>query len=54
MGNEQAGLPADYAARCDVRVKLPMKGTADSLNVAVATAVLLYEALAQLEPLTPR
>jgi TrmH family RNA methyltransferase len=51
MGNEQAGLPADYATRCDARVKLPMKGTADSLNVAVATAVLLYEALGQLEPL---
>ena len=50
MGNEQSGLPADYAARCDALVKLPMKGTADSLNVAVATAVLLYAALAQFEP----
>lgn len=45
MGNEQSGLPTDYAARCDALVKLPMKGTADSLNVAVATAVLLYKAL---------
>jgi TrmH family RNA methyltransferase len=51
MGNEQAGLPADYTANCDALVKMPMKGTADSLNVAVATAVLLYEALGQLEPL---
>ncbi len=51
MGNEQAGLPADYAARCDALVKLPMLGTADSLNVAVATAVLLYRALDQLAPL---
>ncbi len=50
MGNEQSGLPADYAARCDALVKLPMKGSADSLNVAVATAVLLYEAVGQLEP----
>jgi TrmH family RNA methyltransferase len=49
MGNEQSGLPADYAAACDALVKLPMKGTADSLNVAVATAVLLYAALAQFE-----
>lgn len=49
MGNEQAGLPADYAARCDALVKLPMKGTADSLNVAVATAVLLYQALDDLD-----
>ncbi len=51
MGNEQSGLPADYAARCDALVKLPMKGTADSLNVAIATAVLLYAALGQFEPL---
>jgi TrmH family RNA methyltransferase len=50
MGNEQAGLPVAYTAQCDALVKMPMKGTADSLNVAVATAVLLYEALGQLEP----
>ena len=47
MGNEQSGLPADYAAACDVLVKLPMRGRADSLNVAVACAVLLYEVLNQ-------
>jgi TrmH family RNA methyltransferase len=51
MGNEQSGLPAAYAAECDALVRLPMRGTADSLNVAVATAVLLYAALAQIEPL---
>jgi len=50
MGNEQAGLPPAYLARCDAVVSLPMKGSADSLNVAVATGVLLYAALAQLEP----
>jgi TrmH family RNA methyltransferase len=50
MGNEQSGLPPTYAAQCDALVKLPMKGSADSLNVAVATAVLLYAALAQFEP----
>lgn len=49
MGNEQSGLPEAYAAHCDALVKLPMKGGADSLNVAVATAVLLYEALGQLD-----
>jgi len=53
MGNEQSGLPPAYAAACDALVKLPMKGSADSLNVAVATAVLLYAALGQLEPLPP-
>ena len=47
MGNEQAGLPESYANQCDALVKLPMRGKADSLNVAVATAVLLYEVLGQ-------
>ncbi|WP_310497273.1 RNA methyltransferase [Sandarakinorhabdus sp.] len=51
MGNEQSGLPADYAQACDALVRLPMLGTADSLNVAVATAVLLYRALDQMDPL---
>lgn len=50
MGNEQSGLPADYEAQCDVLVKLPMLGKADSLNVAVAAAVLLYEVLEQTRP----
>jgi TrmH family RNA methyltransferase len=45
MGNEQSGLPADYAEACDALVKLPMHGAADSLNVAVCAGVLLYHAL---------
>ena len=45
-GNEAQGLPADYAAACDLRVKMPMKGRADSLNAAVATAVMAYQLLA--------
>lgn len=47
MGNEQSGLPPAYAAACDVRVRIPMAGKADSLNVAVAAAVLLYEVVNQ-------
>jgi len=43
MGNEQAGLPEAYENACDARVRIPMRGTADSLNLAVATAILLYE-----------
>ncbi|HEY5722967.1 MAG TPA: RNA methyltransferase [Allosphingosinicella sp.] len=43
VGNEQAGLPADYEAECDLLVKMPMLGKADSLNAAVATAVMAYE-----------
>ena len=46
-GNEAQGLPAAYAAACDLRVKIPMLGKADSLNAAVATAVMAYEVLAQ-------
>jgi len=53
MGNEQSGLPPAYAAACDVRVGIPMLGKADSLNVAVSTAVLLYEVLGQLGAATP-
>lgn len=47
VGNEARGLPADYEDECDVRVKLPMRGKADSLNAAVATAVMAYEVLGQ-------
>ena len=46
-GNESAGLPADYAAECDLLVKMPMRGKADSLNAAIATAVMAYEVLNQ-------
>ncbi len=44
MGNEQAGLPAQLAASCDVTVKIPMRGRADSLNLAVATGLMIYAA----------
>ena len=46
-GNEAQGLPEAYEAECDRLVKLPMLGKADSLNAAVATAVMAYEVLAQ-------
>jgi TrmH family RNA methyltransferase len=50
VGNESRGLPADYEAACDIRVTLPMRGRADSLNAAIAGAVLAYEALATIAP----
>jgi len=43
MGNEQQGLPDDLAAACDRLARIPQVGRADSLNLAVATAVMLYE-----------
>ena len=49
VGNESRGLPEDYEMACDLRVTMPMKGRADSLNAAVAGAVLAYEALAALD-----
>lgn len=49
VGNESRGLPEDYETACDLRVTMPMRGRADSLNAAVAAAVLAYEVLACLE-----
>jgi len=43
IGNESQGLPADYEAACDALVKIPMAGRADSLNAAVAAAVMAYQ-----------
>jgi TrmH family RNA methyltransferase len=42
IGNEQHGLPAEYEADCDLLVKIPMAGRADSLNAAMATAVMAF------------
>ena len=44
LGNEQAGLTPALAAACDVTVKIPMRGRADSLNLAVAAGVMIYAA----------
>jgi TrmH family RNA methyltransferase len=49
VGNESRGLPQEYEDACDLRVTLPMHGRADSLNAAIAGAVLAYEVLASLE-----
>ena len=42
IGNEQQGLPEAYEAECDLLVKIPMAGRADSLNAAVAAAVMAF------------
>lgn len=44
MGNEQSGLSAPLREACSDLVKLPMRGTAESLNLAVCTGIMLYEA----------
>src|SRR3954468_15396372 len=47
VGNEAQGLPDAYEEECDLLVKMPMLGKADSLNAAVATAVMAYEVINQ-------
>jgi TrmH family RNA methyltransferase len=42
IGNEQQGLPPSYEEQCDLLVKIPMAGRADSLNAAVAAAVMAF------------
>lgn len=43
MGNEQQGLPDNLANACDKLLRIPQAGRADSLNLAVATGVMLFE-----------
>ena len=47
MGNEQSGLTDDLMMACGQLIQLPMLGRSDSLNLAVATGIVLYEALAR-------
>ena len=47
MGSEREGLSAAHQDACDVVVRIPMMGRSDSLNLAVATGVMLYEILAR-------
>lgn len=42
LGPESAGLGPDWSERCDARITVPMRGRADSLNLAVAAGILLY------------
>lgn len=43
IGNETWGMSAGYRERCDVILKIPMYGSASSLNVACSTSIMLYE-----------
>lgn len=43
MGNEQQGLPDQLASACDRLARIPQQGRADSLNLAIATGVMLFE-----------
>jgi TrmH family RNA methyltransferase len=43
MGSERQGIPVDLEKICHDTVSIPMRGSCDSLNLAVATSILLYE-----------
>jgi RNA methyltransferase, TrmH family len=45
MGGEQRGLTDELAAACDVLARIPMTGRADSLNLAMATGITLFESV---------
>ena len=47
MGAEDTGIPAEHLALCDDWVSIPQYGRIESLNVSVATAVVLYECVRQ-------
>jgi RNA methyltransferase, TrmH family len=50
MGSEQYGLSEFWLSEADARVRIPMAGQADSLNVAMATIITLFEAVRQRTP----
>ncbi len=47
VGTEDEGLSSFWMEHADVKVKIPMRGKVNSLNVSVSTALILYEAVRQ-------
>lgn len=45
VGNESSGLTAGWQENCDLLVRIPMMGSASSLNAATACSIVLYEAM---------
>ena len=54
MGNEQAGLPDELAKEATALARIPQQGRADSLNLAIATGIMLFEARRHLLTLDAR
>jgi TrmH family RNA methyltransferase len=50
LGAERDGLPTEVLARCDVQASIPQPGDAESLNVAMAGTIALYERSRRLQP----
>jgi TrmH family RNA methyltransferase len=47
LGNEGRGISEELLAACDERLRIPMQGDVESLNVSAAGAVMLFEAARQ-------
>jgi 23S rRNA (guanosine2251-2'-O)-methyltransferase len=47
MGSEEDGITSDILNMADIKAKIPMKGEISSLNVGVATGMVLYEKIRQ-------
>ncbi len=47
MGSEETGISGEYLKLSDLKVKIPMNGPLDSLNVSVAAGILMFEVLRQ-------
>jgi TrmH family RNA methyltransferase len=47
VGSEAFGISAEWRDACDVRLRIPMAGRVDSLNLSTSTAILLFEAVRQ-------
>jgi 23S rRNA (guanosine2251-2'-O)-methyltransferase len=53
MGSEDKGIHPALLKICDEKLKIPMPGEFESLNVSVATGIILFEAMKQRNPQTP-
>ena len=47
MGSEEDGVSPEFLKLCDRKAKIPIRGKIASLNVSVATGIILYEAIKQ-------
>lgn len=45
VGNEVRGIPQNILNKCDTIIEIPMRGKKESLNVSVATGIIIYEIL---------
>jgi tRNA G18 (ribose-2'-O)-methylase SpoU len=52
-GSERPGLSRAYRERCNALVTIPMSGAVSSVNVSVATSIVLYEVARQRRAVTP-